>query len=81
MQDQQEVATLKKVEESTRELMEEADRAEFWIGNTQNKNLIKARRFIDGIEMLTDLCIHKPNRIIDIDDKKKKKKNDDEDEE
>ena len=81
MQDQQEVATLKKVEESTRELIEEAERAEFWIGNTQNKNLIKARRFIDGIEMLTDLCIYKPNRIIDIDDKKKKKKNDDEDEE
>jgi len=80
MQDQQEVATLKKVEESTRELQEEAERAEFWIGLSDTKNLIKARRFIDGLEMLTDLCIYKPNRVVDVDDKKKKKKDDDEDE-
>lgn len=31
--------------------------------------------------MLTDLCIYKPNRVIDIDDKKKKKKSDEEEEE
>ena len=67
------MATLKKVEESTRELIEEAERAEFWIGLNDKKCLIKARRFIDGLEMLTDLCIFKPNRVIDIDDKKKKK--------
>jgi hypothetical protein len=71
---------LKKVEDSTRELIDEAENAEFWCGNTEKKNLIKARRFIDGLDMLTDLCIYKPNRVIDIDDKKKKKKSDEDDE-
>jgi hypothetical protein len=30
--------------------------------------------------MLTDLCIFKPNRVIDIDDKKKKKQSEEEEE-
>lgn len=30
--------------------------------------------------MLTDLCIFRPNRVIDTDDKKKKKHEDDDDE-
>ena len=64
----------------TRELIDEAENSEFWIGNTEKKNLVKARRFIDGIEMLTDLCVFRPNRIIDIDDKKKKKKTEEEEE-
>ena len=48
------------------------------MGLTDKKELIRARRFIDGIDMLTDLCIYKPNRVIDTDDKKKKKKSNDE---
>jgi hypothetical protein len=48
------------------------------MGITEKKELIKARRFIDGIDMLTDLCIYKPNRVIDTDDKKKKKKTEEE---
>ena len=31
--------------------------------------------------MLTDLCIYRPNRVIDVEEKKKKKHDDDDDEE
>jgi hypothetical protein len=54
-----------------------AENSEFWIGNTDREKLKVARNFIDKLEMLTDLCIYRPNRVIDIDDKKKKKKKDD----
>ena len=57
-----------------------AENSEFWIGNTDKDKLKKSRIFIDKLEMLTDLCVHKPNRVIDFDDKKKKKDEDEEEE-
>lgn len=59
----------------------DSDTAENWIGSVDTKNLKKARNFITKIEMLTDLCVHRPNRIIDVEDKKKKKKDDEEENE
>jgi hypothetical protein len=53
-----------------------AENSEFWIGNPDRDKLKIARMFIDKLEMLTDLCIYRPNRVIDIDDKKKKKDDD-----
>ena len=35
---------------------------------------------MDKIDLLTDLCILKPNRVIETDDKKKKKEDEDDDE-
>ena len=56
----------------------DAGAAETWIGNVEPQCLKKARAFITKLEMLTDLCISRPNRVVDVDDKKKKKKGDDE---
>jgi len=53
-----------------------AENSEFWIGIPEREKLKQARLFIDKLEMLSDLCIYKPNRVIDIDDKKDKKKQD-----
>lgn len=61
-------------------MKKDAENSEFWIGQTDLGCLKKARTFIDKLEMLTDLCIYRPNRVIDIDDKKKKKTDDDDDE-
>ena len=47
------------------------------MGLTDQPSLKRARFFIDKLDLLTDLCIYRPNRSpIDTDDKKKKKKND-----
>ena len=54
-------------------MKKEAENSEFWIGQTDLSCLKKARFFIDKLEMLTDLCIYRPNRVIDVDEKKKKK--------
>jgi hypothetical protein len=62
-------------------MKKEAENSEFWIGQTDLSCLKKARFFIDKLEMLTDLCIYRPNRVIDVDEKKKKKHDDDDDEE
>lgn len=57
-----------------------AEKSEFWMGSVEDENLKKSRQFIDNLEMLTDLCIYRPNRVIDTDDKKKKKPEEDDDE-
>ena len=62
-------------------MKKEAENSEFWIGQTDLSCLKKARFFIDKLEMLTDLCIYRPNRVIDVDEKKKKKHDDEDDEE
>ena len=46
------------------------------MGIESNAELKRARHFVDKLELLTDLCIYRPNRVIDTDDKKKKKKDD-----
>ena len=48
---------------------QDAGAAETWIGNVEPQCLKKARAFITKLEMLTDLCVARPNRVIDVDDK------------
>ena len=43
------------------------------MGVTENDGLKKSRNFITQLEMLTDLCVFNPDRIVDFDVKKKKK--------
>lgn len=62
-------------------MKQDADNSETWIGKTEKRHLRTARFFIDKLDMLTDLCVVRANRFIDLDDGKKKKKNDDGDEE
>ena len=77
LQDEEEIAILKKVTEELRIMKKDADGSEFWMGKTEKENLKKAKVFIKNLEMLTDLCVFNPNRVIEVDDKKKKKKADD----
>ena len=47
------------------------------MGQNDEECLRKACIFISKLEMLTELCVYNPDRVIDLDgDKKKKKKND-----
>ena len=63
-------------------MKKDAEGSEFWMGKADNRTALKQSRiFITKLEMLTDLSIHKPDRVIDIDDKKKKKDEDDGDNE
>lgn len=54
----------------------EAETCEFWMGSSVREKLKKSMEFIEKLEMLTDLCVYRQNRVIEIDDKKKKKKGD-----
>lgn len=65
-----------KCKKDLREMKLDAQKAETWIGKTDRKHLKKARLFIDKLEMLTDLCVYRTNRVIDVEDKKKKKNED-----
>ena len=70
---------LTKIEHDVNFLKKRADESDEWLGQSEHSALKTARQFIDRIEMLTDLCIYKPNRVIDLDEQKPKK--DDEDHE
>ena len=60
-------------------MKKDADGCEFWMGKKDDRaGLKQSRIFINKLEMLTDISIYKPDRVVDIDDKKKKGKDDDE---
>jgi len=62
-------------------MKKDADNCEFWMGREDEQSLKDSRSFIDRLSALTDLCMYKQNRIIDLgnkkQDKKKKKQGDD----
>jgi len=58
----------------------EADNSETWMGSADRDCMKRARQFIDKLEFLTDLCVHKPNRVVDFEEKKKKKEDEEEEE-
>jgi hypothetical protein len=62
---------LKNIEYNVRELKKLADLADDWLGIPDRDKLKITRQFIDRVEMLTDLCIFNPNRVVDIEQKKK----------
>ena len=71
------MAIYKKVKNDIREMKKMAENAEFWMGMKQKENLKKARIFIDKLNFITDLCVYRQHRVIDIDEGKKKKHDDD----
>lgn len=80
MQEEQEVAILKKVSNDIIEMKREAGLSEFWMGVGSDRDQLKrARWFIEKLEMLTDLCVWVENRVIDLDEKKKKNEDEDDD--
>jgi hypothetical protein len=52
-----------------------AEDCEFWMGMVEpsedcEEPLVSSRHFITKLEMLSELCIYNPDRIIDTDEKK-----------
>lgn len=81
LQDDQEVAIFKNVQTEVIQLKRQAEESEFWMGNPEKDYLKKARQFIRKLEMMTELCVYNPERVIDTDDKKKKEGDEEADEE
>lgn len=49
-----------------------AEDGEFWMGQIEETEsckepLVVSRQFIKRLEMLTELCIHNPDRVVDSD--------------
>lgn len=64
-------------------MKKDAEGAEFWMGDEKVEHLKMSRSFIDRMSALTDLCVYRENRVIDLGNKKqnkKKKKAEDDDE-
>ena len=55
-------------------MKKEAEAAEFWLGKEDENSLKRSRSFVDRLSALTDLCIFKENRVIDLGNKKEEKK-------
>lgn len=75
LQDEQEVGILKKVTAELRIMKKSAEDCEFWMGCVEasedcEEPLVASRQFITKLEMLSELCIYNPDRIIDTDEKK-----------
>lgn len=52
-------------------MRKDAENSEFWIGQTDDeKKLRSSRAFIDQLEMLTELCLYNPQRVIEVEQKK-----------
>jgi len=61
----------------------DVEKAEFWVGIDSEEGLKKTRSFLDRLSSLTDLCVFKDNRVVDMGNKKeekKRKRNENEDE-
>jgi len=81
LQDDQEIAVLKECSQALRQMKKDAEACEFWMGIERQDALKMSRSFIDRLSALSDLCMYKENRIIDLgnkkNDKKKKKQEND----
>jgi len=52
----------------------DVEKAEFWVGLDSEEALKKTRSFLDKLTSLTDLCVFKDNRVVDMGNKKDEKK-------
>lgn len=55
-------------------MKKDAESAEFWMGLEETKHLKEARSFIDRLSAITDLCVYRENRVIDLGNKKPDKR-------
>ena len=65
---------LEQCSEALREMRKDAENCEFWMGEIAVEHLKMSRSFIDRLSALTDLCVYRENRVIDLGNKKPKKK-------
>ena len=52
----------------------DVEKAEFWIGIPTEDGLKQSRNIIDRLSSLTDLCVFKENRVVDLGNKKEEPK-------
>lgn len=77
LQDEEEVAILKKVNQELTFMKKNAEEMDMWMGKTKVEFLKNSRIFMQKLDLLIDLCVYNPKRVIEFDDKKKKKNTDD----
>lgn len=63
---------MNKVEREIRIMKKTAEDGEFWMGQIEETEsckepLVVSRQFIKRLEMLTELCIYNPDRVVDSD--------------
>lgn len=55
---------MKKVQQELPILKKISENAEFWIGSTEKPQLEQALQVNEKFDMLTDLCINQPDRVV-----------------
>ena len=76
LEEEQEINILKKCDHELRIMKKTAEDGEFWMGCIEENDdvkepLVTSRNFIKRLEMLTELCVYNPDRIVDKEEKKK----------
>ena len=74
LQDLEEIAVLEACTICLREMKNDVEKAEFWLGINTAEGLTQSRNIIDRLSSLTDLCVFKENRVVDLGNKKEEPK-------
>lgn len=78
LEEEQEINIFNKCKSEIKILKVSAEDGEFWMGKVEGDDeeckepLVASRQFIKRLEMLTELCIYNPDRIVDNNDQAKK---------
>lgn len=62
------ISILKTVQSQLTDMKREADNAEFWLGNAGDMELVKARGFMESLDMLSSLCVKSAISAYDYSD-------------
>lgn len=81
LQDEQEVAIYRKVDETLRAMSDQATESDDWLGESGNAAMKLSMGFINKMEMLIELCTYVEDRVFETDNKKKSNESDEDDEE
>jgi hypothetical protein len=77
LEEEQEINIFNKCKNEIKILKVSAEDGEFWMGKVEGDEfefepLVASRQFIKRLEMLTELCLYNPDRIVDNNDQAKK---------
>ncbi len=62
------IARMKTIEAQLTEMKRVADNAEFWMGLSSKNEAMKARNFMERLDMLSSLCIQNSSSVYDFGD-------------
>jgi|LauGreDrversion4_2_1035121.scaffolds.fasta_scaffold17674_8 hypothetical protein len=62
------IARMKTIEAQLTEMKRVADNAEFWMGLSSKNEAMKARNFMERLDMLSSLCVQNSSSVYDFGD-------------